>query len=81
MKNEIHKLSYKKIGDTITDKEMCTEIIKAFNKADFGYFGNLSVQDICNWVHSVRKRILRLQMKKSNYLEKCMKIISCFAVL
>lgn len=58
MKNKIHKLWYKKVGDTITDKDMCTEIIKAFREdADFGYFGNLAVQDICNWLRSVRKRI------------------------
>ena len=57
MKNEIHTLLYKEIGDTITDKDMCKKLIQTFKDADFGYFGNLSVQDICNWLLSVRKRI------------------------
>lgn len=57
MKNQVHKLMYKKLGETITDSKMCDELIKAFDNVDFGYIGNLSVGDICKWIYSIKKRI------------------------
>ena len=57
MENRVHKLMYKKLGETITDKEMCKEIVKALNNCSFGYIGNLSTGDINNWILSIYKRI------------------------
>lgn len=57
MKNKVHKLRYVKLGETITDEQICDELIKTFNNADFGYLGDLAVADIINWLYSVKRRI------------------------
>lgn len=57
MENKVHNLMYKKLGETITDIEMCNEVVKALSNVDYGYMGNLSVADICKWVQSIKNRI------------------------
>lgn len=57
MKNQSHKLMYQFLGEKITDKQMCDELIKKFKNENYGYFSNLSIQDICNWLISIKNRI------------------------